>query len=221
MKNRHVVSLALLVGTLCLLTGCEQSTNRTPSDIEQAEEAEQCNRTVVFVADGSCQPRYEWPPTLRAHRGMVVSFFETTSGMGSGRPISRYLKAPSHTDLLWMEVASRSLIPPLSSMSSDKNNVALHACPFTRVSHQSVQTPKLRSAASTPVRRINRVCDDRSSCDADGNCSEIEPDRPDCSATTLSRQSRATVCGPEVTVTLTHRRHLHRWNVWNQVLSRV
>ena len=52
MKNRNVVSLALLVGTLCLLTGCEQSTNRTPSDTVPSEGAEQCNRTVVFVADG-------------------------------------------------------------------------------------------------------------------------------------------------------------------------
>ena len=70
MKNRHVVSLALLVGTLCLLTGCEQSANRTPSDIVPAEEAEQCNRTVVFVADGSSptevrmaadfEPTVEW-----------------------------------------------------------------------------------------------------------------------------------------------------------------
>ena len=90
MKNRHVVSLALLVGTLCLLTGCEQSTNRTPSDIVPAEEAEQCNRTVVFVADGISPTEVRMAADFESPPWNGVLFFETTSGMASD---GRYLVA--------------------------------------------------------------------------------------------------------------------------------
>ena len=208
MKNRHVVSLALLVGTLCLLTGCEQSTNRTPSDIVPAEEAEQCNRTVVFVADGSSPTEvrmaadFESPPW---NGGIVLrdderdGFWTADISLPEGSFSYRFI-----VDGEWQA----DPFNPTTELNEfgQANSVALHACPFTPVcltdaECTNAEAPLCRFYTCVDASTAPCVCDDGSSCDADGNCSEVEPEpEPDCSATNPcpgSQVCRDGVCGPE------------------------
>ena len=86
------------------------------------------------------------------------------------------------------------------------NSVALHACPFTPVcltdaECTNAEAPLCRFYTCVDASTAPCVCDDGSSCDADGNCSEVEPEpEPDCSATNPcpgSQVCRDGVCGPE------------------------
>ena len=206
MKNRNVVSLALLVGTLCLLTGCEQSTNRTPSDIVPAEEAEQCNRTVVFVADGVSPTEvrmaadFESPPW---NGGIVLrdderdGFWTADISLPEGSFSYRFI-----VDGEWQA----DPFNPTTELNEfgQANSVALHTCPFTPVCLTDAEctneeAPLCRFYTCVDASTAPCVCDDGSSCDADGNCPEPEPE-PDCSATDPcpgSQVCRDGVCGPE------------------------
>ena len=165
MKNRHVVSLALLVGTLCLLTGCEQSTNRTPSDIVPAEEAEQCNRTVVFVADGISPTEvrmaadFESPP----RNGGIVLRDDERDGFWTA-DISLPEGSFSTVYCGW-RVASRSFNPTTElNEFGQANSVALHACPLHRVSHRckctNAEAPLCRFYTCVDASTAPCVCDD-------------------------------------------------------------
>ena len=210
MQNRNVVSLITLVGALSLLTACEQTSNRPTGDAT-AEEAEQCNRTVVYVEEGNSPTEvrmaadFETPPW----NGSIVLRDDERDGFWTA-DISLPEGSFSYRFIVDGEWQADPFNPTTElNEFGQANSVALHACPFSPLPDRCrcLDESAPPSVASTPVSTRAAFLafdEDGSSCDADGNCNpQTDPDpdpEPDCSASNPcpgTQVCREGVCGPQ------------------------
>ena len=212
MQNRNVVSLITLVGALSLLTACEQTSNRPTGEIIPAEEAEQCNRTVVYVEEGNSPTEvrmaadFETPPW----NGSIVLRDDERDGFWTA-DISLPEGSFSYRFIVDGEWQADPFNPTTElNEFGQANSVALHACPFSPACLTDSEcldesTPLCRFYTCVDESSVPCICQDGSSCDADGNCPDPQTDpdpdpEPDCSASNPcpgTQVCREGVCGPQ------------------------